>query len=307
MNENFLDLIKEICDENNIKCTNINQSWFMILEKNNTRKFINGYKFDKNNHALGKILDDKFATYELLKSLMIPVCEHNILYSENNQNEYAEGFNNINYLNSLFNKYNNDIVIKINEGTCGINVNRINDNKTLKEFYKSLNDKTKSYSVCPFYNIKNEYRLIIVNNEVKVIYKKELPLVYGDGLSTIKELLKKFNYEYFKNINDKNLDKVLGINEKYMYNWKFNLSCGSRASFEINEKDKIRILEIVNNLLNKIELGFCSVDIIKTIDNEYIILEINSGVMMKNLIKENENGLSIAKSIYKEAILSMFK
>ena len=179
MNENFLDLIKEICDENNIKCTNINQSWFMILEKNNTRKFINGYKFDNNNHALGKILDDKFATYELLKSLMIPVCEHNILYSENNQNEYAEGFNNINYLNSLFNKYNNDIVIKINEGTCGINVNRINDNKTLKEFYKSLNDKTKSYSVCPFYNIKNEYRLIIVNNEVKVIYKKELPL--GEG------------------------------------------------------------------------------------------------------------------------------
>ena len=131
--------------------------------------------------------------------------------------------------------------------------------------------------------------------------------MYGDGLSTIKELLKKFNYEYFKNINDKNLDKVLGINEKYMYNWKFNLSCGSRASFEINEKDKIRILEIVNNLLNKIELGFCSVDIIKTLDNEYIILEINSGVMMKNLIKENENGLSIAKSIYKEAILSMFK
>lgn len=55
-----------------------------------------------------------------------------------------------------------------------------------------------SYSVCPFYNIENEYRVIILNNEIRLIYKKILPIVCGDGESTVKELLKKFNYVFLK-------------------------------------------------------------------------------------------------------------
>ena len=52
--------------------------------------------------------------------------------------------------------------------------------------------------------------------------------------------------------------------------------------------------------------GFCSVDIIKTKDSNFYVMEINSGVMMQNFIKQNENGYMIAKLIYKEAIIEMF-
>ena len=35
-----------------------------------------------------------------------------------------------------------------------------------------------------------------------LIYKKINPCIYGDGKSTIKELLTKFNYEYFKDYDN---------------------------------------------------------------------------------------------------------
>ena len=161
---------------------------------------------------------------------------------------------------------------------------------------------------------------------VQTIYKKELPIVYGDGSSSIKQLLEEFNYEYFKNIDDKKLDRVLDFGDEYIYSWKFNLSNGSKPSFSIDmvdndniknslkkdfksisfEVDNDNILEMIYRILNQLDLGFCSIDIIKTIENEYLVMEINSGVMMKNLIKGNDLGYNYAKEIYEKAVLALF-
>ena len=272
MNNEFCLLIKEICKENGIECDVLSTGWILSLNKNGVRRFISGYKFDSNGHALGQILDDKFGTYELLRSCGIPVCEHNILYSRNNHSTYANGCNTFSYVEELFNKYNEDIVIKINNGTCGINVNRFRDLEVLREFFENLNTKSS----------------------------------YGDGSSSIKQLLEEFNYEYFKNIDDKKLDRVLDFGDEYIYSWKFNLSNGSKPSFSIDEVDNDNILEIVYRILNQLDLGFCSIDIIKTIENEYLVMEINSGVMMKNLIKGNDLGYNYAKEIYEKAVLALF-
>lgn len=306
MNNEFCLLIKEICKENNIECDVLSTGWILSLNKNGVRRFISGYKFDNNMYALGQIFDDKFATYELLKSCQIPVCEHNILYSERNHNVYAIGCNTFSYVLNLFNKYNSDIVIKINNGTCGINVNRFRDLETLREFFENLNTKS-SFSICPFYNIKNEYRVIILNNEVKLVYKKKLPEVIGNGHSTIKELLLQFNLEYFKNINDKSLNRILKKGERFSYGWKFNLSAGSLPSFDIDETDRKIILDIVSRIIENISIGFCSIDIIKTIESQYLVMEINSGVMMKNFMMNSDEDYNIAKTIYTKAILKMFE
>lgn len=305
MNNEFCSLIKEICKENNIECDVLSSGWILSLSKNGVRCFISGYKFDNNRYALGQIFDDKFGTYELLKSCNIPICEHNILYSISNHNSYAVGCNSFSYVEDLFNKYNKDIVIKINSGTCGINVNRFSNLEVLRDFFENLNSKS-SFSICPFYNIVNEFRIIVLDGVVQTIYKKELPIVYGDGSSSIKKLLEEFNYEYFKNIDDKRLDRVLALGEEYVYSWKFNLSNGSRPNFSIDEVDNDNILEIVYRILDQFDLGFCSIDIIKTIEGKYLVMEINSGVMMKNLIKWNDFGYNIAREIYEKAILSLF-
>ena len=100
-------------------------------------------------------------------------------------------------------------------------------------------------------------------------------------------------------------ERILKKGEKYAYDWKFNLARGSRANFEIEENDKKQILDIINKILNNFKIGFCSIDIIKT-ESKFMVLEINSGVMMTNLIKENIDGKNIAFKIYEEEILNIF-
>ena len=100
-------------------------------------------------------------------------------------------------------------------------------------------------------------------------------------------------------------DKVLAKNEKYEYSWKFNLSNGSKAFFDIDENIKTKIKSIAIDIINKLEVKFVSIDIVE-IDNQFFVLEMNSGVMIENLINMIDD-ISKLENIYEKAILSMFK
>ena len=94
----YKEMIKKICDELNIKCDFISKDYVCVLKKGNVKKVITGYKFDLNPHALGLVFDDKYATYEYMKLLNIPVVTHSIIYNENNLKEYALNCKGLSYL-----------------------------------------------------------------------------------------------------------------------------------------------------------------------------------------------------------------
>lgn len=304
-NNYFPRIIKEICNELDIKYEFLSKNWIIKLSKDGNIRFISGYKFDLMKHAIGICFDDKYAAYEVLNSIGINAVKHDIIYSSNNKNNYANDCKGLEYLIELFNKYKRNIVLKVNDGTCGIDVYHIKDINDLKDKYNLLISKNYSLSVCPFYDIKNEYRAIVLDGEIKLLYKKIKPVVIGDSKRTIKELLIAFNEDYFKEYNEPNKDDVLNLNETFEYDWKFNLSRGAISSLDIEFSDKENIDFIIKSLNNILGSSFCSVDIIKTKDNNFYVMEINSGVMMQNFIKQNENGYTIAKLIYKEAIIKM--
>lgn len=304
----FHKLIKEICNEEKIKYSILSKEWVIMLEKDNKTKFISGYKFDLNKHGLGTIIDDKYAMFEVLSKKNIPTIEHKIIFKKDNKNEYAIDSNNYDIVYKYFKENNNDIVIKANDSTCGNEVYHITDINDILDCLNKLFIKNFSISICPFYNIKTEYRLIVLNNKCVLMYGKKRPIVNGDGKSTIRELLLKFNPYYFKDkLDNEKYSKILNTDEKYEYNWQFNLSKGS-IPFQINDKNlENKLLNLLEEITSKINLGFCSVDIIETTDNELLIMELNSGVMMKNYCNLIKNGYDIAKEIYKEAIIEMFK
>ena len=299
-------LILEICKENNIKYTVISNGWVLVLEKDNKVRIIAGYKFDLNKNGTSNVFDDKFATYELLDYYKIPVIEQRLLYGSNNKEEYTSKYKSYEYLLKYFNKYK-DIVIKRNDGTCGIDVFHITKKDELDELFDNIKDKEISYSMSPFYKIENEYRTIVLNGEIRLIHKKSLPIVYGDGKSTIKDLLVKFNSKFFKDLDIENGNKVLPKNEKYQYDWRFNLCNGSVASFDIDDDVLDNINKIVSEITSLFDVKFCSIDIIKTVDNKYYVLEINSGVMMSHLLNENPDYRETIKEIYTEAINMQFE
>lgn len=303
----FFKIIKEICKELNIKYQLLSKNWVIVLEYNNKIRFLSGYKFDLNKHALGLILDDKYAMYDVLNYKNIPVIKHDIVYKNSNNNLYAKDSKGLEYAKKLFYKYQENIVLKTNNGTCGRDIYHVKDLDDLIIKYNKLMIKYSAISICPFYDIINEYRAILIDGQIKLLYKKIKPRVVGDSKKTIKELLQEFNPEYFKDYNEDNKNIILKQGEVFEYDWKFNLSRGSLSSLDILESDKIEIINIINQINEFLDFKFVSIDIIKTAENKFYVMEINSGVMMENFINQHENGEKIAKEIYKEAILEMFK
>lgn len=296
----YQDIIKEIAKELNMKITFLSNNWIIMLEKNNQIKYISGYKFDLNTQASSLSIDDKYAMYEILKNKNIPVITHHLMYSATNKEAYAKNYQDLSLAHKYFYKYNSNIVIKSNTGTCGHNVYHITNNNDIDKIIQEIFKKAHSISICPFYEILDEYRIIILNGKSKIIYKKERPIIYGDGIHYISYLLKQFNPNYQYKIEK---DYILPKNEKYTYTWLHNLSNGSKISFDVTNKEYL--ISLAKQVANILNIKFGSIDIIK-IDKKYMVLECNSGIMMNNLINQLPNGKNIAKEIYKEAIDSMF-
>lgn len=308
MKNNFKEIIKEICTEDNIKYKFLSKDWVIMLEKDGKTRFISGYKFDLNSHGIGLIADDKYALYEVLKSKNIPVIEHKIVYNKMNNLDYAIGCNTYEYVKEYFEKNNNNIVIKPNDGTCGKNVFNVTDVNEIDIVLDKIFLKNYSISMCPFYKIKHEYRAIMLDGENKLLYTKYLPIVTGDGNKTIRQLLLDFNYDYFiDKLEDSKYDKVLPKNKTFEHNWKFNLSQGSIAK-KLNDKLlQDRLIKIAKQVCKEINLKFGSIDMIETTNNELLVLEVNSGVMLENYIRLNPNEYIYAKDIYRNAIKNLFK
>lgn len=294
--EKFHRIVEEICEEERIKFKLLSKGWIYLLEKNNRVGYIAGYKFDLNGHGLGNVLDDKYAFYEVLIEKNYPTILHHIIF-RNYQREELE---------NIFELYNQNVVVKSNTGTCGNEVFHLQDLQQLYEITNHLLQKHFSVSICPFYSIKTEYRIIILDNKVKVLYGKKRPIVVGDGVSTIKELLIQFNTRYFKDKNlDSFFDRILPRGEMFEYGWKFNLSQGA-VPYRLTDKLlKQKLSEIAVSVGKNLGLSFCSIDIVETEDNELLIMEANSGVMMASFIELYPNGYKIAKEIYRDAIMKM--
>ncbi len=294
--KNFLLVIKEICNELNIDYKTISKDWITILEKDEKIHYIVGYKFDLNGNGISRIMDDKYAFYELVKLYNFPIIEHNIIFKNYDKKE----------IETLFCKYNKEVVIKINTGTCGKDVYKINKIEELFKLLDDLLNNNFSLSLCPYVNIKNEYRVILLDDEVLLTYGKIKPVVYGDGKRSIKDLLIEFN-PYFFNKIDNLPQKILKTNEFYEYSWKFNLSQGAMPFLEVDDKIKKKIIKEGLKIAKKLNLRFCSLDFVIDDNDNLLLMEANSGVMMDNFIKIIPNGRDIAKDIYRKAINKMYK
>ena len=290
-------MIEEICKEEKIEYKLLSKDWIYLLEKDSKAKYIVGYKFDLNGHGIGNVLDDKYAFYEVLLEKGYPTISHYIIF-KNYQREKIE---------SLFSKYQENVVIKSNTGTCGGEVFHIKEKEELFQVIDLLLKKHFSISLCPFYTVESEYRVIVLDNEVKVMYQKNRPMVVGDGIHTIRELLEEFNPFFFEEKElDDSFDQILEKKKKFTYSWKFNLSQGSIPIEIDDELIKRKISNLALEISKNLGITFGSIDIIQTESDELLIMEANSGVMMDHFIELYPNGYQIAKTIYKKAILKMF-
>lgn len=296
MNE-FNEMIKKIGEELEIHVTLLSDNWTKVLEKGNKIHYITGYIFDLNNHCIGNIMDDKGLFYDLLKYKNIPIIEQCVIFNNYDKDKVL----------SYFNSHNQEVVVKANISNAGKDVYKITNEIELFSVIDRLLLSQFSVSICPYYHIKNEFRVIILNNEVRCIFGKIKPFVVGDGNKTILELAKEYN-DYYKKHEEKieNPNYIPNKDEKVELSFKFNLSSGATTFTDIEDNLKNKIINLALKVTNELNISFASVDII-LVDDELLVMETNSGVTLNNYILQNKNGYKIAYNIYKDAIRDMFK
>ena len=119
MNEYQLDkIIIELCEEMGIKIKKLSYDWILELTKGDKKIHIVGNKFGLNSENSQKIASDKYATYEVLKNVGIPIIEYTMLFNPQKRSEYTSKSEN---KKILINEYikNKNLVVKPNDGSSG--------------------------------------------------------------------------------------------------------------------------------------------------------------------------------------------
>lgn len=262
----YHQILEEICQEDGIELTWLSSDWLAVMQKDGQKRQALGYgKFDLNPTAASLAANDKYVTFDLLRHFGVPVIEHAMLYAADNHSAYVEDRNTPEYIAEYFARHNNHLVIKPNEGQCGMGISQITALEQIPEALAEAFRLSFSASMCPFYDIEHEYRVVMLDGEARLIYQKNRQ-------------------------ND----------------WRFNLSQGASVS-QIADKILSEKLTILAQAAAKaIGLRFCSVDLIKPVDNELMVIEVNSGVAIVHYLEQFPNDYKKAKAIYRDAIQKMF-
>ena len=264
---NLKKIIEEICNENKINYQYISDNYVMVLEKNGKYRYIYNNLIGINSMISGKIVDDKYAMYEILNLHHIPVVKYDLVWCNQNKENKLEINKTIKYLIEYFNNNNKHIVLKPNNGYAGINVFNIQTIKDLKDNFLKLLNYTDAIVVNPFYKIKNEHRIIILNNEIRLMYTKNLS-------------------------NN---------------NWQFNLSYGNYVTKITDEKLKKELSKLSLKVYSLLNSKFVSIDIIEDYNHNLYVLEVNGSVTINKYLEQMPNDYNIVKKIYWDAIEELFK
>lgn len=305
----FVKIIKEICQEEDISIASFSSDFMFRLSKNGKENHIFGYQFGLNSASSHMICEDKSTTSELLSYAGIPNVEHRCFMSPMNM-KYVQANGNWNEILSMLEKHKT-LVLKDNKGTGGLSVYRVRNAVELENAAQILFQSAHSISVSPYYDILREYRLIILDGNVRLVYHKERKHLTGDGIHTLRELYAEYLVKEAgttQGIPEEDADIVLEKGRVYPIQWKHNLGQGAFPVFDDDNADTAMLKALAKKAADCVGVRFASVDIVEVPakqGREYRILEINSGVMMEYLSQTDSVCRQRAKEIYREAILKM--
>jgi len=304
----MVNIIEEICVEENILCERFSYDWIFRLSKNGKIAHIFGYQFENNSATAQLICTDKCASSEILRSKGIPAVEHYFFISPDDLH-YIGLEGNWPRMLELLKKYGK-LVCKPNEGTGGIDVFQVSSAVELELAVNSVFAHSRSLALSPFLPIDQEYRVILLNGQVKLVFSKTIQSLIGDGRSSFRQLLLQQNPSLLETVptgefNEDLLNKIPKSGEKIPLNWKHNLGQGAQPEIVADPSLVSQLSDLALHAAEAVNVRFASVDIIRT-GGEFKVLEINSGIMMESFARLNTYNYQLAKSIYKEALEAIF-
>jgi len=305
-------ILKQICERRGIVLAAFSHDWMFRLQKDGRITHVFGYDFDLNGAVAKMICKDKSATSDLLQFHGIPHIAHHIYHSPALKG-YVPMSGNWNAMLTFLYEHSNGLVCKPNEGTGGGQVSLVKTPVELEEAVLRLFQRSRSLCLSPFESFDYEYRVAVLSGRVEFAYRKIRPSVTGDGVRPIRSLLQQFEQnnstwatlekETSVLVDEKlNLDAIPDSGELVILNWRHNLGQGALPEMltpSSAEWEGVTSLALQATAALGVELA--SVDIAQTTDG-FKILEINSGIMMENLVETHPDGPTLAERLYDQII-----
>lgn len=302
---NFYHLIHEICREQHIVCRDYADGWVFELAKEGRSGVIFGYQFGLNLSSVQQLCNDKGAASEALEAHGIPHVHH-IAYMCPPMQKFVGGDGCFQEILDAFAREGRNLVVKDNEGTGGNLVFHVTSRKALEQAAFAIFSSCRSIAVCPYYDILQEYRVVVLDGKVKLIFSKQRQCLEGDGAATIRQLYAAYLLAGGKAeecIPENRMKEVLAKGERYYLNWKHNLGQGAGAVLYTAEQVP-EVAALALRTAEALQVRFGSFDVIRTADG-IRVLEVNTGVMMENLAGMSRENYQMVKRIYTEAVNQM--
>ena len=240
----FYNILSEVCKEEGIKEEKLSFDWITKLTKGDKVHYAVRNQFDINSSTSTLIAGDKYATYSVLRNYEIPICEHQIVFNPKLREDYYDE-NFIIGIKMLL-KENRFIVIKGNNSYGSREVFKVSSfDDAINVIHKLFNENVSSVSVCPYMDLKNEYRCIYLDGEILLVYEKSKPVIQGNGKNTVQELINYYIDEndgefYDVSVEDVDVNYIPKDGEEINIGWKFNLEQGGTPRIlDINEHKDI--------------------------------------------------------------------
>ena len=298
-------IISEICKRNGIDLQEVGNC--KLLKRSGITVPIWSRRFSLNSAPTARIIDSKWVCSALLELNHVPSVQHKQLSNPSSQSYQKQAKSNQTICEDLLQQHGG-VVIKPNDayegkGVCACFSSKEVESALLKGF-----QQYSTLVVSPFIDICSEYRVFYLAGTCLLAYKKILPTIQGDGVSTVAQLISALGLEKDDILKTVNLDQVLPLGTPSVIGWKYNLSRGSSPQIISDEKLEKKLYDLAQQAAETVNGEFMTVDIIEEKESHlFRIIEINSGVAMDQFIIKHKNGRQIAYNIYEKAVNLAFQ
>ena len=303
---NFVRILREIARELRLEIRDYSSDWAFRLSDGKRDIFIVGYQFPLNSSTAREICQDKALASEILTDMGIPNVPH-IFLPAPEISAYMDTVDPEEAFSEIL-KTRPYAVVKDNYGTGGHRVLRVRTLPEFREAYASILEKSRAACISPYFDIREEYRIVLLKGRPMLTIRKERASVTGDGIRTLQELIPEsmLDKSYIRNADPELMKSVPQAGEKINLNWKHNLGQGAEGIIVKDQKILRKLHTLAKRAAAAVHADFLSVDIIDA-EDRLQVLEMNGGVMMEHFSGQDAECRKIAKSIYKKAVRLLFE
>lgn len=303
----FLETIKKYCLAHDIAIAIRSGGWLVIMTRGSERRLAIGYDIGLNSAVAHQVANDKSACTEVLVLAGVPAIPHTLVLGAK-LSKHIPGSDSPDAMQLLLDTHPHGLVVKPNAGTSGELVFRVTTRAQMETAVARILAAHPSLAISPYVEIADEVRVVLLDGRALIVYGKSRPSVAGDGVHSLRALVQaSATAEQLKTITEDfdaaALDAIPAAGERRLVNWRHNLDAGAEPVLLTDAATRDACVALAVKAAHAIGTRFASIDVVRT-DDQWKILEVNSGVKMEALGRRHPDLVEAAYSAALDAVFA---